>query len=258
MKKLKFLDIINYLSPGSSYHNYMKAFGRELHKGHSPYEYTDGIGKLEDRVLPPQEAFCSRLKNEDISDDDYARWQVVWRDNRMKSIRDFLVWYNNRDVVPFLDAIGYQFAFYKQQNIDIFKDGVSAPRLTLLSIFNELPSNTFFTVFNQTNSDLHFLVKDNIVGGPVIICHRYLEKDVTNIRGEETRRSILVYDTNAMYLWALMHDIPTGSRRQAEKQFRPQHAQQFGLSNGSPGNLQRTDAQSVIREKGIRTLPVDG
>ena len=94
-KKLKFLDITSYLAPGFSYDKYLKAYGCELQKGHFPYEYMDGIGKLEDRALPPQEAFYSRLKNEGISDDDYARCQAVWCDNRMKSMRDFLVWYNN-------------------------------------------------------------------------------------------------------------------------------------------------------------------
>ena len=167
-KKLKFLDITSYLAPGFSYDKYLKAYGCELQKGHFPYEYMDDIGKLEDRALPPQEAFYSRLKNEGISDDDYARCQVVWCANRMKSMRDFLVWYNNRDVVPFLEAIDKQFTFYKQQNIDMFKDGVSVPGLTLLYLFNDLPSNTFFTVFKQTNSDLHLLVKDNIVGGPAM------------------------------------------------------------------------------------------
>ena len=230
-KKLKFLDITSYLAPGFSYDKYLKAYGCELQKGHFPYEYMDGIGKLEDRALPPKEAFYCRLKNEDISDDDYASCQTVWRDNRMKSMRDFLVWYNNRDVVPFLEAIDKQFAFYKQQNIDMFKDGVSVPGLILLYLFNELPSNTFFTVFNQTNSDLHLLVKDNIVGGPAIIFNRYHEKDVTKICGEETRRSIVRYDANALYLWALMLDMPTGwyTRRREEKQFRPQQARQMAV-----------------------------
>ena len=207
-KKLKFLDITSYLAPGFIYDKYLKAYGCELQKGHFPYEYMDGIGKLEDRALPPREAFYSRLKNENISDNDYARCQTVWHDNRMKSMRDFLVWYNNRDVVPFLEALDKQFAFYKQQNIDMFKDGVSVPGLTLLYLFNELPSNTFFMVFNQTNSDLHLL--DNIVGGPAIIFHRYHENDVTKIRGEETCRSIVWYAANALYLWALMQDMPTG------------------------------------------------
>ena len=256
-KKLKFLDITSYLAPGFSYDKYLKAYGCELQKGHFPYEYMDGIGKLEDRDLPPQEAFYSRLKNEGISDDDYARCQAVWCDNRMKSMRDFLVWYNNRDVVPFLEAIDKQFAFYKQQNIDMFKDGVSVPGLTLLYIFNELPSNTFFTVFNQTNSDLHLLVKDNIVGGPAIIFHRYHEKDITKIRGDETCRSIVGYDANTLYLWALMQDMPTGwytRRREKGSSVLNRHSR-LGrwLSNGSLGKLLRMDAQSAIRLMVVRS-----
>ena len=265
-KKLEFLDITSYLAPGFSYDKYLKAYGCELQKGHFPYEYMDGIGKLEDRALPPQEAFYSRLKNEGISDDYYARCQAVWCDNRMKSMRNFLVWYNNCDVVPFLEAIDKQFAFYKQQNIDTFKDGVSVPGLTLLYLFNDLPSNTFFTVFNQTNSDLHFLVKDNIVGGPAIIFHRYHENDVTKIRWEETCRSIVGYDANAMYLWVLMQDMPTGwyTRRREEKQFRPQQAQPFGkmavqwLTWESAKNGCAIRHQVNGREKRIGKLPVDG
>ena len=265
-KKLKFLDIINFLAPGYSYDKYLKAYGCELQKGHFQYEYMDGIRKLEDSALPPQEAFYSRLKNEGISDEDYARCQAVWRDNGMKTMHDFLVWYNNRDVVPFLDAIDKQFAFYKQQNIDMFKDGVSVQGLTLLYLFNELPSNTFFTVFNQTNSDLHLLVKDNIVGGPAIIFHRYHEKDITKIRGEETCRSIVGYDANALYLWALMQDMPTGwyTRRREERQFRPQQAQPFGqmavqwLTWEGAKNGCAIRHQVNGREKRIGKLPVDG
>ena len=185
--KLKFVDICNYLAPGYSYDKYPKAYGCNLQKGHFPYEYMDDVRKLDDCVLPPQAAFYSRLNNEGISDADYARCQAVWHDNGMTTLRDFLVWYNNRDVTPFLDAIAKQAGFYKQQNIDMFKDGISVPGLSLLHLFNDLPNDlpndTYFTVFNRTNSDLHELVKDNIVGGPAIIFHRYHEKDVTKIRG---------------------------------------------------------------------------
>ena len=85
----------------------------------------DSIGKLEDRALPPQSAFFTRLTNEGISDEDYARCQAVWRANEMKTLREYLVWYNNRDVTPFLEAIDKQAAFYHDQHIDIFKDGIS-------------------------------------------------------------------------------------------------------------------------------------
>ena len=265
--ELKFVDICNYLAPGVSYAKYLTAYGCELGKGHFPYEYMDDLQKLEDRVLPPQSAFFSQLKNEGISDADYARCQAVWHDNQMKTMRDFLVWYNNRDVIPFLQAIDKQFAFYQQHNIDMFKDGISVPGLSLLHLFNDLPNDTYFTVFNRTNSDLHELVKDNIVGGPAIIFHRYHEKDVTKIRGGgETCRSIVGYDANALYLWAIMQDMPTGwyVRRREENGFRPQQAQPYGqmaiqwLTRESERTGLSIRHQANGREKRIGKLPVDG
>ena len=264
---LKFLDVTQYLAPGVSYDKYLKAYGCELQKGHFPYEYMDDLHKLEDRVLPPQSAFFSRLKNEGISNDDYARCQAVWRDNGMETLREYLIWYNNRDVTPFLDAISKQFAFYRDRDIDMFKDGISVPGLSLLHLFNDLPNDTFFTIFNQTNSDLHKLVKDNIVWGPAIIFHRYHEKDVTKIRGGgETCRSIVGYDANALYLWALMQDMPTGwyVRRREENGFRPQQTQPYGqmavqwLTRESDRTGCTIRHQGNGREKRIGKLPVDG
>ena len=265
--KLKFVDICNYLAPGVSYDKYLKAYGCELQKGHFPYEYMDDLQKLEDRVLPPQSAFFSRLKNEGISNDDYALCQAVWRDNGMETLREYLIWYNNRDVTPFLDAISKQFAFYRDRDIDMFKDGISVPGLSLLHLFNDLPNDTNFVTFNRTNSDLHKLVKDNIVGGPAIIFHRYHEKNVTRIRGGgETCRSIVGYDANALYLWAIMQDMPTGwyTRRREENKFRPQQAQPYGqmaiqwLTRESDRTGCTIRHQGNGREKRIGKLPVDG
>ena len=264
---LKFLDVTQYLAPGVSYDKYLKAYGCELQKGHFPYEYMDGIGKLEDRALPPQAAFYSQLKSEEISDADYARCQAVWHDNQMTTMRDYLIWYNNRDVTPFLEAIAKQFTFYCDRGIDMFKDGISVPGLSLLHLFNDLPNDTYFTVFNRTNSDLHELVKDNIVGGPAIIFHRYHEKNVTRIRGgSEPCRSIVGYDANALYLWALMQDMPTGwyVRRREENGFRPQQAQPYGqmaiqwLTRESDRTGCTIRHQGNGREKRIGKLPVDG
>ena len=264
---LKFLDVTQYLAPGVSYDKYLKAYGCELQKGHFPYEYMDGIGKLEDRALPPQAAFYSQLKSEEISDADYARCQAVWHDNQMTTMRDYLIWYNNRDVTPFLEAIAKQFTFYCDRGIDMFKDGISVPGLSLLYLFSNLPKDTFFTVFNNTNKDAHKLVKDNIVGGPAIIFHRYHEKGITKIRGgSELCRKIVGYDANALYLWALMQDMPTGwyVRRREENGFRPQQAQPYGqmaiqwLTRESDRTGCTIRHQGNGREKRIGKLPVDG
>ena len=264
---LKFLDVTQYLAPGVSYDKYLKAYGCELQKGQFPYEYMDGIGKLADRALPPQAAFYSQLKSEEISDADYARCQAVWHDNQMTTMRDYLIWYNNRDVTPFLEAIAKQFTFYCDRGIDMFKDGISVPGLSLLHLFNDLPNDTNFVTFNQTNSDLHELVKDNIVGGPAIIFHRYHEKGITKIRGgSELCRKIVGYDANALYLWALMQDMPTGwyVRRREENGFRPQQAQPYGqmaiqwLTRESDRTGCTIRHQGNGREKRVGKLLVDG
>ena len=153
----------------------------------------------------------------------------------MTTLRDFLVWYNNRDVVPFLQAVDRQFDFYQQGGIDMFKQGISVPGLTLLYLFNDLPEKTYFSIFNEKHKDLHDLVKDNICGGPSIIFHRYHEKAITALRrneyGEAAHpcRSIVGYDPNALYLWSLMQDMPMGwyTRRRVENDFRPESAQLY-------------------------------
>lgn len=49
----------------------------------------------------------------------------------MKTFKDFLEWYNNLDVLPFVEAIEKMKEFYKLKRLDIFKDGVSLPGLVL-------------------------------------------------------------------------------------------------------------------------------
>jgi hypothetical protein len=129
--------------------------------------------------LPPHEAFYSTLKNDNISADEYQLCQRVWEDNNMPTMKEFLTWYNNKDVVPMLEAIE-MYVCYQNQNVDISKDEISVPGPTLKYMFQDLPS--YFTVPNETNKDLYQLFKNNIVGGPSIMLHRYHERDVTTIR----------------------------------------------------------------------------
>ena len=107
----------------------------------------------------------------------------------MQTMRDFLEWYN-RDVEPICEALPKMSDFWKEKHIDMLKQGVSIPGVTLLYLFNTLPSDTFpsetfFTLFPEKDKDLYYLFRDNMVGGPSIIFHRYHEKDKTKIRQVE-------------------------------------------------------------------------
>ncbi len=180
----------------------------------------------------------------------------------------------NRDVVPFLEALEKQSKFYTERGIDMLKDGISVPGLTLKYLFQGLGEDTYFTLFDEKNSDLHHLVKDQIVGGPSQIFHRYHEKNVTKLReadyGEEAKmcQGVTGFDCNALYLWALTQDMPTGwfVRRKAEDDFEPKKS--HPQSRDAVEWLEWTMAKQGIeirhafngKEKrlGRRQLPVDG
>ena len=49
----------------------------------------------------------------------------------MITVKEFLTWYNNLDVVPFLEDIEKMSASWQEWNNDMFKDGISVPGLTL-------------------------------------------------------------------------------------------------------------------------------
>ena len=90
----------------------------------------------------------------------------------------------------------------------MFKQGISVPGLTLLYLFNDLPEKTYFTIFNEKNKDLHNIIKDNVVGGPSLIFHRYHEKGVTtlyqNEYGVRCERAVPVV-AHARYAYVMVH-----------------------------------------------------
>ena len=250
-KRLKFVDISNFIAPGFSYDKYLQAYGIEQRKGYFPYEWVDDLNKLNETTLPDKEAFYSSLKNRSITDEEYAIVDRAWRENQMKTVRDLLVWYNNLDVSPFLEALEKQSSIYQQKGIDMLKEAISLPGLSTLWMFNVIGSQPSLRdvydrldnrrdrlsrldeamidtrvvhLFDKNNKDLFDLFKRNTVGGPSIVFHRYHEKGVTRLRsmdfGEEARycQRIMGVDANALYLYCVMGRMPVGiPRRRHEK-----------------------------------------
>ena len=189
----------------------------------------------------------------------------------MSTFKDFLVWYNNLDVVPFLEAVEKMSQFWQERKIDMFKDGVSVPGLTLKYLFSYLSPQTYFSLCDKANSDLYHLIRDNNTGGPSIIFHRYHEAGKTKIRESEKGQAaklcekIVGYDANALYLWALMQNMPTGSytRRMAENEFKPKSSVRMAIEwlewvAHKEGIYIRHQLNNTEKRIGGRKLPVDG
>ena len=64
----------------------------------------------------------------------------------MQTLEDFLVFYNNRDVQPFLKAIDKQVDYYQQLGLDMLKDAIGIPGLTLRYLLKTLPEDVIFSL----------------------------------------------------------------------------------------------------------------
>ena len=69
-----------------------------LSKGLFPYEHITHISVLKETCLPPKEAFASKLKGTEISDQDYQRAKETWDRFGCKTLGDYMKIYCEADV----------------------------------------------------------------------------------------------------------------------------------------------------------------
>ena len=131
-KNFRFLDIINYLGPGTRYEKWVKAYECETVKSWFPYEWFDTPEKLDFRRLPKYEDWYSKLKGGYVlTRDEWDGCQRLFKEKGMCTFADWLRYYNNLDVAPGLEALEKMRAFYTDKGIDILKDAVSIPGVSL-------------------------------------------------------------------------------------------------------------------------------
>ena len=134
---IQLLDIMNFLGGATSLDSFLKAYKTKETKGFFPYEWFDCPEKMNNKKLPPYDSFFSVLRysnplEKDYNDfqnlvnsgltteqavvklrmdrkhptgaENYSYLQSVWENNNMQEFSDFLKWYNNKNVVPTLEA----------------------------------------------------------------------------------------------------------------------------------------------------------
>ena len=127
-----FLDIINYLGPGTIYEAWVKAYGCSAQKSWLPYEWLDTPEKLNYPGLLDYPAWYSKLKGCFVLKlSEFKEYKKIFKE---KGIQTFAVWLrycNNLDVAPGLGALEEMGFFYTEKRIDILKDAVSLPGVSL-------------------------------------------------------------------------------------------------------------------------------
>ena len=186
-----------------------KKFNLLTRKGVYPYEYMDSLEKLKETKLPPKEAFYSRLKDEDISDEDYEHAIKVWKTFGMKTLQDYHDLYNETDVLLLADVFeNFRDICIKNYKLDP-AHYYTAPGLAwdaalkVIKVELELLSDT----------DMLLMVEKGIRGGVSMISTRYGKANNKymgdSFDSSEPSKYIQYLDANNLYGWAMSKSLPT-------------------------------------------------
>ena len=125
---------------------------------------------------------------------------------------------------------------FNSKGIDMFKDGMTLPGLTLKVLFEEVSEQSLpYVLFSEADKNVHTFLRDNMVGGPSITFHRHHKTGCTRIRelryGVESKvcRHILGVDANSLYLKCMGEDHCTGYYivRRRGNNYRAEESQQI-------------------------------
>ena len=82
----------------------------------------------------------------------------------MKSFKDFLIWYNNKNVVPTLEAMQKMIEFYQQREIVMLKLGCTLPNLANICLHKSTGST--FYLFTESEKELLEKICEDMVDSP--------------------------------------------------------------------------------------------
>ena len=212
-----FLDIINYLGPGTSYEAWVKAYGCSTQKSWLPYEWFDTPEKLNYPGLPDYPEWYSKLKSGFVLKlSEFKECKKIFKEKKMQTFADWLCYYNNLDVAPGLEALEKMRDFYTGKGIDILKDAVSLPGVSLHYLLRgtiERDADLY-----SPCKEAYDMLKDAMVGGPSIVFKRRHKAGVTQIRAHRFRttktcKRIIGYDANALYPSTMLREMPCGKEK---------------------------------------------
>ena len=129
----------------------------------------------------------------------------------MKSCKDFLLWYKNKDVVPTLDAMEKLIEFYHQKEIDMLNLGCTLRNLANICLHKSTDSKFF--PFTESDRDLLEKIREDMVDGPTLVPCLYMQScGWRNFFRKSTNlsKSIVGTDAGQFYPYSMCQSMPTG------------------------------------------------
>lgn len=194
--------------PNTSKHfNNNTQFEFMTQKGVYPYDYIDTYDKLNLAVLPPKEAFKSRLYDAECSDEDYKQAEDVWKAFGCETFLDYHNLYLKSDVLLLADIWeNFRNTCYKNYELDCCYY-YTAPGLS----FDAMLKFTKVKLELFTEQDMYEFCESGIRGGLSQISTRHAvanNKYMTAYNPQTEDSYILYLDANNLYGWAMSQYLP--------------------------------------------------
>ena len=123
--------------------------------------------------------------------------------------KEFLRWYNNKNVIQTLEAMRKMIDFYHNKGIDMLKLGCTLPNLANICLHKSTRAK--FYSFTETDKDLLEKIREDMVGGPAIVFTRRAVMNETLIRkSQNVCKSIVGIDASQFHSFSMCQPMPTG------------------------------------------------
>ena len=161
--------------------------------------------------LKTEEALSKRefSKPPPSGEENYQYLLDIWYHENICTFKIFLRWYNNKDLVPILEAMQKMLAFSHKKGIDMLKLGCTLPNLA--NIYLHKSTSAKFYPITETDKDLLQKIREDMVGGPSIVFTRKAVVDETFIRGSGIIcKSFVGINASQLYPYSMCQPMPTG------------------------------------------------
>ena len=222
------LDIINFLGGATSLDSFSKAYKTSETKGFFPYEWLDHADKMQNKELPPNDAFYSKLRSCNTLEAEYADYvslsksgltieqavlklklskppptgiqnyqylQQLWKQEKKTSFKDFLHWCSNKECCANIRSNAKNDSFLPWQRYRYVKAW-----LYFTKPGQHLLTQIYWCTFTERDENFMEKIREEVVGAPPIVFTREAVVDEIFIRKcTNICKSIVGIDASQLY-----------------------------------------------------------
>ena len=185
-------------------------------KGVYFYDYASSFSIFSEKNLPPKQAFYSKLREEDISDADYTRAQVVFKTMNCQSLFDYMELYVKTDALILCDV----FQNFRKLCLDYY--GLDCCHYMSLPGFSwdAMLKMTNVNIEYMTDIDMYTFIEKNLRGGVTTVNHRQFKANNPYLDDYDSAKptSFIHYvDANNLYGKSMSYKLPYKNFRWLDK-----------------------------------------